>query len=135
MVHHVRPRPASVLLALILGCVLVLALAQPAAAAPRDGVGEPLPLTATLHQITDRLQEALGGWIGNLWGRAATDMDPDGTPSSATVETPRFEPATPVSLWGRAANDMDPNGTPVPTDSQSSSGATSWGMDGNPYGG
>jgi len=135
MVHRARRRTAPLLLVPVLAFGLVLALTQPAAAAPRDGVGELLPITATLHQITDHLQEALSGWIGNVWDRLGGGADPNGVPSSATVGTPQVHSASPGVVWGRLGGSGDPNGTPSSTGGQSSFGGMSWSTGGDPYGG
>lgn len=112
MVHQRRARTASLVVAPILCFVLVLALAGPAAAAPGAGAGESPPIVTALRQISHGLQDALFGWIGSVWDRAANDQDPNGAPSSAAVGTSYSGPDRPGAVWDRAATDLDPNGAP-----------------------
>ncbi len=88
-----RAAPTRSVMVAVLALTLALALASagPAAAVARDGISEPLPVLATLHQVTDRLQAALAhlpGWVVSMWDRLSGDIDPDGATVSAETQVP-----------------------------------------------
>ena len=96
-------RPVTIV-AIALMVALALASAGPAAAAPRDGASEPLPVLAALHQVSARLQTAfahLPDWVGSVWDRLSGDLDPDGATVSAESQSPAGQPV----LSGGAALD------------------------------
>ena len=96
-------RPVTIV-ALALTVALALASAGPAAASPRNGASEPVPMLAALHQVSARLQAAfarLPGWVGSVWDRAAVDMDPNG----ATVSDESQSPTNQTTLPGESTLD------------------------------